>query len=100
GLALESTLINLGYPKVKVYSSLPINTVTNDYNFKKARHKLNEGYISIFVGGTGFSSFTTDTNAIIRAIEMNADIVLMAKNDVDGVFDSDPNKNKDAKFIE
>ncbi|KAF5295668.1 hypothetical protein FQA39_LY12841 [Lamprigera yunnana] len=92
-------LKTLGYDKVRVYSSLPIKTVTDDYNFKQARIKLNEGYVSIFVGGTGFSYFTTDTNAVIRAIEINADAVLMAKNGVKGVYDKDPRTNADAKFF-
>lgn len=100
GLALESTVKRLGYDKVNVYSSLQIETVTDDYNFKKARLKMNEGYISIFVGGTGFAYFTTDTNSVIRAIEIGADAVLMAKNGVKGVYDSDPNLNPNAKFYE
>ncbi|ATZ21095.1 UMP kinase [Mesoplasma coleopterae] len=100
GLALESTIKRLGYDKVNVYSSLPIETVTDDYNFKRARLKMNEGYISIFVGGTGFAYFTTDTNSVIRAIEIDADAVLMAKNGVKGVYDSDPNLNSNAKFYE
>lgn len=100
GLALESTIKRLGYDKVNVYSSLPIETVTDDYNFKRARLKMSEGYISIFVGGTGFAYFTTDTNSVIRAIEIGADAVLMAKNGVKGVYDSDPNQNPNAVFYE
>lgn len=100
GLALESTIKRLGYDKVNVYSSLPIETVTDDYNFKRARLKMSEGYISIFVGGTGFAYFTTDTNSVIRAIEIGADAVLMAKNGVKGVYDSDPNQNPNALFYE
>ncbi|WP_041362216.1 UMP kinase [Mycoplasma leachii] len=99
GLALESTITKMGYDKIKVYSSLPIKTVTDDYNFKKARIKMNEGFISIFVGGTGYSYFTTDTNATIRAIEIGAEAILMAKNGVKGVYDKDPKQHKDAKFI-
>ncbi|WP_027063124.1 UMP kinase [Mesoplasma seiffertii] len=98
GLALESTIKQLGYDKVSVYSSLPIKTVTEDYNFKTARTKMSEGYIAIFVGGTGFAYFTTDTNATIRAIEIDADVVLMAKNGVAGVYDKDPKTNPDAKL--
>ncbi|PPE06780.1 UMP kinase [Mesoplasma corruscae] len=98
GLALESTIKGLGYEKVNVYSSLPIETVTDDYNFKRARLSMNEGYISIFVGGTGFSYFSTDTNSVIRAIEIKADVVMMAKNGVKGVYDSDPKINPKAKF--
>nr|VZR97536.1 Uridylate kinase [Mycoplasma feriruminatoris] len=99
GLALESTITKMGYDKIKVYSSLPIKTVTDDYNFKKARIKMNEGFISIFVGGTGYSYFTTDTTATIRAIEIGAEVILMAKNGVKGVYDKDPKQHDDAKFI-
>ncbi|SYV95775.1 uridylate kinase [Mycoplasma putrefaciens] len=99
GLALESTIRSMGYDKVNIYSSLPIQTVTNDYNFKKARIKMSEGYIAIFVGGTGYAYFTTDTNAVIRAYEIQAEAILMAKNGVKGVYDKDPRTHKDAKFI-
>lgn len=100
GIALESTIRSLGYDKVNIYSSLPIKTVTDDYNFKKARIKMSEGYIAIFVGGTGYAHFTTDTNATIRAYEIGADVILMAKKGVKGLFDKDPKTNKDAKFID
>lgn len=100
GIALESTIRSLGYDKVNIYSSLPIKTVTDDYNFKKARIKMSEGFIAIFVGGTGYAHFTTDTNATIRAYEIGADVILMAKNGVKGLFDKDPKTNKDAKFID
>lgn len=100
GLALESTIKQLGYDKVNIYSSLPIETVTDDYNFKNARIKMAEGYITIFVGGTGFAYFSTDTNSVIRAIEINADVVLMAKNGIKGVYDADPKTNPNAKFYE
>lgn len=98
GLALESKIKNLGYQKVSLYSSLNIDTVTEDYNYKKARIKMTNGYISIFVGGTGYSYFTTDTTSVIRAIEIGADVILMAKNGIKGVYDKDPKTNKDAIF--
>ncbi|WP_031543037.1 UMP kinase [Mesoplasma photuris] len=99
GLALESTIKTLGYDKVEVYSSLEIKTVTEPYNFKKARIKMDQGYITIFTGGTGYAYFTTDTNATIRAIEIDADVILMAKNGVAGVYDKDPNQFDDAKLF-
>jgi len=98
-LALESIIKEKGYSKVIVYSSLDIKSMTVPYNFKEARQKLDEGYILIFGGGTGFSYFTTDTAATLRAIEIDAEVVLMAKNGVAGVYDKDPNKHKDAKFF-
>ncbi|AGR40933.1 UMP kinase [Spiroplasma taiwanense] len=99
-LAFEATLRKLGFDKVKVYSSLEIKTVTSSYNYRNAREKLEEGYIVIFAGGTGYSYFTTDTGACIRAIEIKADALLMAKNGTKGVYDSDPNINPKAKFLE
>ncbi|WP_338971761.1 UMP kinase [Spiroplasma endosymbiont of Panorpa germanica] len=99
GLALEATIKSLGYEKVRVYSSLEIKTVTTPYNYREARDKLSEGYILIFTGGTGFSYFTTDTGASIRAIEVKADALLMAKNGVKGVYDSDPKTNPKAVFL-
>ncbi|AXK51453.1 UMP kinase [Spiroplasma alleghenense] len=99
GLALEATIKSLGYEKVRVYSSLEIKTVTTPYNYREARDKLSEGYILIFTGGTGFSYFTTDTGASIRAIEVKADALLMAKNGVKGVYDSDPKVNPNAVFL-
>ncbi|ALD66151.1 UMP kinase [Spiroplasma cantharicola] len=98
-LAFEATLRKLGFDKVKVYSSLEIKTVTSSYNYRNAREKLDEGYVTIFAGGTGYSYFTTDTGASIRAIEIKADALLMAKNGTKGVYDSDPNTNSKAKFL-
>ena len=99
-LAFEATLRKIGFDKVKVYSSLEIKTVTNAYNYRNAREKLDEGYVVIFAGGTGFSYFTTDTGACIRAIEIKANALLMAKNGTKGVYDSDPNTNKEAVFYD
>ncbi|ARU92069.1 uridylate kinase [Spiroplasma clarkii] len=97
-LALEASLKKMDFDKVKVYSSLEIKTVTTAYNYREAREKLEQGYVTIFAGGTGFSYFTTDTGASIRAIEIEADALLMAKNGTKGVYDSDPNINPKAKF--
>ncbi|AHI52635.1 UMP kinase [Spiroplasma culicicola] len=98
-LAFEATLKKMGFSKVKVYSSLEIKTVTSAYNYRNAREKLDEGYVVIFAGGTGFSYFTTDTGACIRGIEIQADALLMAKNGTKGVYDCDPNTHPDAKFF-
>ena len=98
-LALQATLQRLGFTKVIVYSALEIRTVTQTYSFKEARTKLDDGYVLIFAGGTGYSYFTTDTAATIRAIEIDAEVLLMAKNGVAGVYDSDPKINRSAKMI-
>ena len=63
------------------------------------RH-LEHGRIVIFAAGTGNPFFTTDTAAALRALEMHAEAILMAKNGVEGVYTADPRKDPDAKFIE
>ncbi len=95
-LALQSALENLGL-EVKVMSALSVPAVAEDYNSKRAKAYLEENKIVIFAGGTGSPFFSTDTTAALRAAEVNAEYILMAKNGVDGVYDSDPRKNKDAK---
>ena len=62
------------------------------------RH-LEKGRVVIFASGTGNPFFTTDTAAALRALEIHAEAILMAKNRVEGVYDSDPRTNPDAKFI-
>ena len=80
----------------RVLSAVAMPQVTETYTAEIADRYLNEGKIVIFGGGTGCPFFTTDTAAALRAIEIGADIALMAKN-IDGVYDKDPRKNPDAK---
>lgn len=98
-LALQAVINQKGYAKVVVYSALKIENLTKDYNFYEARDLLVQGYIVIFASGTGYAYFTTDTTAIIRGIEVKADAILMAKNGVSGVYDSDPKQNPEAKLF-
>lgn len=95
-LALQSALENLGL-EVKVMSALSVPAVAEDYNSRRAKAYLEENKIVIFAGGTGSPFFSTDTTAALRAAEVNAEYILMAKNGVDGVYNSDPRKNKNAK---
>ena len=95
-LALQSALENLGL-EVKVMSALSVPAVAEDYNSRVAKKYLEENKIVIFAGGTGSPFFSTDTTAALRAAEVNAEYILMAKNGVDGVYDSDPRKNANAK---
>lgn len=95
-LALQSALENLGL-EVKVMSALSVPAVAENYNSKIAKAYLDDNKIVIFAGGTGSPFFSTDTTAALRAAEVNADFILMAKNGVDGVYDSDPRKNPNAK---
>ena len=95
-LALKSALENLGL-EVRVLSALSAPAVAENYSVKVAKEYLDQNKIVILAGGTGSPFFSTDTTAALRAAEVNADTILMAKNGVDGVYDSDPKKNKNAK---
>ena len=95
-LALAGALESLG-TKVQVMSAMPIGELVQPFNRKMALHALEHDEIIIFGGGTGHPFFSTDTTAALRAAEIGADTILMAKNGTDGVYDSDPRKNKNAK---
>ncbi len=75
-----------------------MNKVAGLYTQKKADYALSQKQICFFAGGVGNPLFTTDTAAVIRAVELKADIVMKGTK-VDGIFTSDPAKNKSAKFI-
>jgi uridylate kinase len=95
-LAIKSSLENLGH-KAKVLNAFPMPKVCDLFTSEKAKECLEEGYVLIFSGGTGNPFFSTDTTAALRACEINATTILMAKNGVSGVYDSDPNKNPNAQ---
>ncbi|MGM9873969.1 MAG: UMP kinase [Bacilli bacterium] len=98
-LAVSSALKNIDVPSV-VFSALPeIDTITKKYDKDDVDASLNNGNVVFLSGGTGKPYFTTDTACTMYSIELNMDAILVAKNGVDGVYSSDPNKNKDAKFI-
>ncbi|MCR4562850.1 MAG: UMP kinase [Bacilli bacterium] len=98
-MALQSAFERQGLD-TRVMSSISIPQVCEAYIRRKAIHHLEEGRVVIFGGGTGNPFFTTDTTATLRALEIGADAILMGKNGVEGVLDSDPRVNKDAKLIE
>ncbi len=84
----------------KVLSAVEMNKIAELFTARRADECLNNGQVVILGGGTGNPLFTTDTGAVLRAIEIKADVALLAKN-VGGVYDDDPNKNKKAtKFDE
>ena len=97
-LAIQSAIQQTGL-ECKVMSSINVNQVCEPYIRLKAIHHLNKGEVVIFAGGTGNPYFTTDTTATLRALEVGAQAIFMAKNKIDGVFDKDPRKNPDAKLI-
>ena len=97
-LALQSAIEKTGIG-CRVLSALEIKAVAETYIRRRAIRHLEKGRVVIFAGGTGNPYFTTDTCATLRAMEIEADAILMAKNGVDGVYDSDPRINKNAKFL-
>lgn len=98
-LALQEALLAVGV-SAKVQTAIEMREVAEPYARRKALSHLENGDVVIFGAGTGSPFFSTDTTAALRAAEMNADVILLAKN-VDGVYDSDPATNPDAvKFDE
>ena len=98
-LALQSTLEKLDVP-TRVQSALTIQDVAEPYIRRRAIRHLEKGRVVIFAAGTGNPFFTSDTAAALRAAEIGADVILMGKNAVDGVYDADPNTTKSAKKFE
>lgn len=94
-LALQDALESVGVP-TRVMSVLPVSAVAEPYIRRRALRHFEKRRVIIFSGGTGSPYFSTDTAAALRAAELNADIILMAKNGVEGVYDKDPNKHLDA----
>lgn len=99
GLAVQEALEKIGVP-TRVLSALEIKEVAEIYIRRRAIRHLEKGRVCIFVGGLGSPYFSTDTAAVLRATEIDAELVLMAKNGTDGVYDSDPKKNPNAKLYE
>lgn len=95
GLAIQDALEKLNV-NVRVASALEVNQVCEPYIRRKADKNLKEGVVMIFVGGTGSPYFSTDTAAALRAAELNAEVILMGKNGVKGVYNKDPKIFKDA----
>lgn len=95
GLALMDAMERVGLV-VRVLSSIEMHQVAEPYIRRRALRHLEKGRVVIFVAGTGSPYFSTDTAAALRAIEMQADAVLMAKKGVSGVYDKDPRQHPDA----
>ena len=95
-VALQSSLEKLGLD-TRVMTSITVPERAEPYIRRKAISHMTKGRICIFGGGTGNPFFSTDTTAALRASELGCSRILMAKNGTDGVYDSDPRKNKDAK---
>ena len=98
-VAMSSALKKVGVDSV-VFSALPpIETISVAYSKEAAVRAMEEGKVAFLAGGTGKPFFTTDTAATLRALETNCEAIFMGKNGVEGVYDKDPTKFADAKFI-
>ncbi|MBD0380325.1 UMP kinase [Paenibacillus sedimenti] len=98
-LALQDALETIEVP-TRVQSSITMQQVAEPYIRRKAIRHLEKGRVVIFAAGTGNPYFSTDTTAALRAAEIEAEVILMAKNKVDGVYSADPFKDPSAKKFE
>ena len=97
-LPLQDALEKMG-TDTRVQSALGVAEVAEPYIRRRAMRHLEKGRVVIFAAGTGNPFFTTDTAAALRAAELHAEVVLMAKNGVEGVYSADPAKDPSAEFI-
>ena len=95
GLALQNALESIGL-ETRVMTAIDMKEVAEPYIRRRAVRHLEKGRIVIFSAGTGSPYFTTDTTAALRAAEIHADVILMAKNGVDGVYSADPKLDPNA----
>ena len=94
GLALQNALENIDIP-TRLQSSIKMESIAEPFIKRKATRHLEKGRVVIFASGTGNPYFTTDSAAVLRAIEINADVILKGTR-VDGIYNEDPEKNKEA----
>lgn len=99
GMALQERLEKLGL-ETRLMTAIDMREVAEPYIRRRAIHHLNNGRVVIFGAGSGNPYFSTDTTAALRAAEIGAEAILMGKQGTDGVYDSDPNKNPNAKKYE
>ena len=97
-LALQDALEHEGVD-TRVQSAIAVSEVCEPYIRRRAMRHIEKGRVVIFAGGTGNPFFTTDTAAGLRALEIHAEAILMAKNNVEGVYDMDPLLHDDATFL-
>lgn len=97
-LALQSALKNIDI-KANIFSTIEMEKIADNYVIRHLKDSLERDEVAILSCGTGRPYFTTDTGIAVSAAELQASYILMGKNNVDGVYDSDPNKNPNAKFF-
>ncbi|OUM98765.1 MAG: UMP kinase [Paenibacillaceae bacterium ZCTH02-B3] len=98
-LALQDALEQIGVP-TRVQTSIAMQQIAEPYIRRRAIRHLEKGRVVIFAAGTGNPFFSTDTTAALRAAEIEAEVILMAKNRVDGVYSADPRKDANAEKYE
>ncbi len=98
-LAIQEALEKLDVP-TRVLSALDVKEVAEPYIRRRAIRHLEKKRVCVFGGGIGSPYFSTDTASVLRATEIGAELVLMAKNGTEGVYDSDPRKNPNAKMFD
>ena len=96
-LAMQDALERQGV-ETRLQTAIEMTRFAEPYTYRRAMRHLEKGRVVLFACGTGNPFFSTDTAAALRAVEIGADAILLAKN-VDGVYDADPNCSKDAKLI-
>lgn len=99
-LALQDALENVVGIPTRVQTSIEMRQIAEPYIRRRAIRHLEKGRVVILAAGNGTPFFSTDTTSALRAAEIEAEVILMAKNNVDGVYDSDPRYNPDAKKFE
>jgi uridylate kinase len=97
-LSLQDSLERQGV-NTRVQSAIAVSEVAEPYIRRRAIRHLEKDRVVIFAAGTGNPFFTTDTAAALRALEIGAEAILMAKNRTQGVYDGDPNEDPDARFL-
>lgn len=95
-MVLQDALEKIDVP-TRTMTAIDVQAVAEPYIRRRAIHHLEKGIVVIFAAGTGNPFMTTDTAAALRALEIQAEVLLMAKNQVDGVYDDDPRRNPDAR---
>ncbi|HBH12860.1 MAG: Uridylate kinase [Clostridiales bacterium 38_11] len=98
GMALQDALEKIDVP-TRVQTAIEMRQVAEPYIRRRAIRHLEKGRVVIFAGGSGNPFFSTDTTAALRAAEIDADVILLAKKGVDGVYDADPKINPDATMF-
>ena len=99
-LALQDTLERKFEIVTRTQSAINVSQVAEPYIRRRAIRHLEKGRVVLFAAGTGNPFVTTDTGAALRAVEIGADVLLMAKNNVDGVYEDDPRTNPQARKLE